>query len=94
MIFKIPWESSKKLMWWWWFALVAESCLTLVTSWSVASQAPLSMGFSRQEYWSALPFPSPEALPNPRIKSRSLELQADSLPTELYLGFILKYHQK
>ena len=42
-----------------------------------------STGFSRQEYWSGLPFPSPEDLPNPRIKPRSPALQADSLPTEL-----------
>ena len=40
-------------------ALVAKSCLTLVTSWVVARQAPLSMGYSRQEYWSGLPFSSP-----------------------------------
>ena len=38
--------------------LVAKSCPTLVTPWTVACQAPLSMGFSRQEYWSGLPFPS------------------------------------
>ena len=53
------------------------------TTWSVAHQAPLSMGFSRQEYWSGLPFPSPEDLPDPGIKPRSPALQADSLPTEL-----------
>ena len=52
------------------------------TSWSVASRAPLSMGFSRQEYWSGLPFPSPGDLPNPGIKPRSPALQADSLPIE------------
>ena len=39
--------------------LVAKSCLTLVTPWTVACQAPLSMGFSRQEYWSGVPFPYP-----------------------------------
>ena len=39
--------------------LIAKSCLTLATPWTVACQAPLSMGFSRQEYWSGLPFPSP-----------------------------------
>ena len=39
-----------------------------VTPWTVARQAPLSMGFSRQEYWSGLPFPSPGDLPNPGIK--------------------------
>ena len=38
--------------------LVAKLCLTLATPWTVACQAPLSMGFSRQEYWSGLPFPS------------------------------------
>ena len=42
--------------------LVAKSCMTLVTPWSLAHQAPLSMGFSRQEYWSGLPFPSPPIL--------------------------------
>ena len=46
-------------------------------------QAPLSMGFSRQDYWSKLPFPSPEDLPNSGIKSRSPALQADSLPLEI-----------
>ena len=63
--------------------LVAKSCLTLVTSWTTARQAPLSMGFSRQEYWSGLPFPSPGDLPNPGIELRSPALQADSLWTEL-----------
>ena len=45
-------------------------------------QAPLSMGFSRQEYWSGLPFPSPGDLPDPGIELRSPALQADSLPSE------------
>ena len=48
--------------------------------WTVACQPPLSMGFSRQEYWNGLPFPSPEDLPDPGIKPISLVLQADSLP--------------
>ena len=48
----------------------------------VARQAPLSMGFSRQEYWSGLPFPSPGDLANTGIEPRSPALQADSLPTE------------
>jgi len=48
--------------------LVAKSCLTLATPWTVACQAPLPVGFSRQEYWSGLPFPSPGDLPNPGIK--------------------------
>ena len=56
---------------------------TLVTPWTVTCQAPLSMGFSRREYWSGLPFPSPGDLPDPGIKPGSPELQADSLPTEL-----------
>ena len=46
-------------------------------------QAPLSMGFFRQEYWSRLLFPSPEDLPDPGFEPRSPALQADSLPTEL-----------
>ena len=54
----------------------------LVTSWTVACQAPLSMGFSRQEYWSRLPFPPPVGLPNPGIEPRPPALQADSLPSE------------
>ena len=53
-----------------------------MTPWTVARQAPLSMGFSRQEYWSGLPFPSPGDLPDPGIKTRSPEVQADSLPSE------------
>ena len=54
-------------------AKLLQSCPTL----------PLSMGFSRQEYWSGLPLPSPGDLPNPGIEPRSPALQADSLPTEL-----------
>ena len=46
-----------------------------MTPWTVAHQAPLSMGFSRQEYWSGLPFPSPGDLPNPAIEPRSPALQ-------------------
>ena len=63
--------------------LVAKSCPTLATPWTIALQAPLSMGFSRQQYWSGLPFPSPGDLPNPGIEPRSPALQADSLLTEL-----------
>ena len=50
--------------------------------WTVVYQAPPSMDFSRQEYWSELPFPSPGDLPNPGIKPRSPALQADALPSE------------
>ena len=53
-----------------------------VTPWTVAQQAPLSMGFSRQEYWSGLPFPSPGDLPDPDIEPRSHALQADALTSE------------
>ena len=53
-----------------------------VTPWTVALQTPLCMGFSRQEYWSGLPFPSPGDLPNPGIEPGSPTLQADSLPNE------------
>jgi len=51
-----------------------------VTLWTVARQAPLSMGFPRQEYWSRLPFPSPGDLPNAGIELGAPALQADSLP--------------
>ena len=50
--------------------------------WTIGHQAPLSMGFPRQEYWSGLPFASPGGPPNPGIKPKSPELQADSLPSE------------
>ena len=63
--------------------LVAKSRPTLATPWTAAHQAPLSMKFYRQGYWSGLPFPSPGDLPNPGIKPRSPALQADSLPTKL-----------
>ena len=59
------------------------SCVRLfATPWTVAYTAPLSMGFSRQEYWSGLPFPSPGDLPNPGIEPRSPTLQADALSSE------------
>ena len=53
-----------------------------VIPWTIAHQAPLSMEFSRQEYWSGLPFPSAGDLPEPGTEPRSPALQADSLPTE------------
>ena len=53
-----------------------------LTPWTVAYQAPSSMGFSRQEYWSGLPFPSPGDLPDPGIKLGSPALQADALTSE------------
>ena len=52
------------------------------TPWTVAYQAPRSIGFSRQDYWSGMPFPSPGDLPNPGIKPGSPELQTDALLSE------------
>ena len=63
-------------------SLVTKSCLILATSRTVARQAPLSMGFSRQEYWSGLPLPSPRDLPNPGIEPGSPAMQADPIPSE------------
>ena len=62
--------------------LVAKLCPTLATPWTVAHWIPLSMGFSRQEHWSRLPFPSPGDLSDQGIEPGSPVLQADSLPTE------------
>ena len=62
--------------------LIAQTCPTLATLWTIVHQASLSMGFSRQEYWSGLPSPSPVDLPNPGIKPRCPALQADSLPSK------------
>ena len=59
------------------------SCVRLfATPWTVAYQAPPSMGFSRQECWSGLPFPSPGDLPDPGIEPGSPALQAHALPSE------------
>ena len=57
----------------------------LVTPWIVAHQAPLSVGFPKQEFWSGLPFPSPGDLPDPGILPRSPALQADSSLSEFVL---------
>ena len=61
----------------------AQSCPTLCNPWTTAHQTPLSMRFSRQGYWSGLPFPSPGDLPNPGIEPGFPAQQADSLLTEL-----------
>ena len=59
------------------------SCVRLfVTPWTIACQASLYLGFSRQEYWDGLPFPSPGVFPNPGIEPGSPALQADALPSE------------
>ena len=62
--------------------LVAKLHLTLVTPWTAIHQAPLSMGFSRQEYWIELPFPSLGDLPDPGIKPASLALAGGFFATE------------
>ena len=65
---------------------VVLSCFSHVrlfeTPWTVVRQAPLSVAFSRQEYWRGLPCPLPGNLPNPGIETRSPTLQADSLPSK------------
>ena len=66
------WSEVKSLSHVWLFA----------TPWAVAHQATPSTGFSRQEYWSGLPFPSPGDLPDPGIELKSPALQADALPSE------------
>ena len=60
--------------------LVAKSCPTFATSWTIACQAPLFMGFPWQEHWSGLPFPSPGDLPDSGIKPKSPALGRGSLP--------------
>ena len=68
---------------WLFGGLVAKLCPILVTPWAVVCQAPLFLGFSRQEYWNGFPLPSPGDFPDPGIKLGSPALQADSLLTEL-----------
>ena len=66
------------------------SCVRFfVTLWTVASQGPLSMGFSRQEYWSGLPFPSPGDLPDPGIKPASSALASGFFTTKLQVSLCL-----
>ena len=64
------------------FPCFCQVSLDFVTPWTVAHQAPLSMGFSRQEPWSGLPCPSPGDLPDPGIKPRSPAFQANYYPSE------------
>ena len=65
--------------------LVSMSCPTFETLWTAAHQSPPSVGFSRQEYWSGLAFPSPGDLPNPGVEPRSPALQTDASPSEPFL---------
>ena len=62
--------------------LITKLCLTLVSPWTVVCQAPMSMRFSKQEYWSGFSFPSPGSLPGPGIQPRSPALAASSSPSE------------
>ena len=62
--------------------VVVKSCPTLGTSWTVACQAPVSMGFSRQEYWSGLPSPPPGDLPGPEVEPTSLTSAGGFFTTE------------
>ena len=66
-------------------SLVTKFCPTLVTLWTIASQALLSMGFPRQEYWNGLPFPSLGNLLNPGIEPKSPTWKVDASPLS-YLG--------
>ena len=77
------WESMEAIAKSWYRRLwkLLSHVWLFVIPWTVACQAPLSMGFSRQEYRSGLPFPSPGDLPNPGIEPRSPALQAGSLPS-------------
>ena len=79
-VYFLPPRSSHriKIYWKWSRSVVSDSA----TPWTIAYQALLSMGFSRQEYWSGLPFPSPGDLPNPGIEPGSPALQTDALPSE------------
>ena len=69
---------------------VTQSCLTLCDPMDCSRQAPLSMEFSRQEYWSGLSFPFPEDLPNLRLKPWAPALHAGSLTSELLGNSILQ----
>ena len=67
---------------------------SFATLWTVACQAPLSMGFSRQEYWSGLPFPSPRDLLDAKIKPTSPSWEVDSLPLSylaIYFGVVFVF---
>ena len=73
----VPLIGSWVVLW-----LVTQHVQLFMTLWTVAHQVPLSMGFSRQEYWNGLPCPSPEDFPNPEIEPRSPAWQERSLPSE------------
>ena len=80
ILYQLSHKGSPRILEW---VLSHVSCVQLsVTPWTMALQAPLSMGFSRRKYWSGLPHPPPGDLPNPGIEPRSPALQAHSLPAE------------
>ena len=83
-LFNQPHEGSKRIISLWWYVVVQSLSYVwvFVTPWTVARQAPLSMGFSRQEYWSVLPFPAPMDLPNPDIEPMSPALAGRFFTTE------------
>ena len=81
---RVDWlEKAASWMWTVWRREITQSCITFYHPMDCSPQAPLSMGFSRQRYWSGLPRPYPGDLPDPGIEQGSHTLQADSLPTEL-----------
>ena len=89
----LEWGKGMKYLWVCVCTQLLSRVLLFATPWTVAHQAPLSMGFSRQEYWSGLPSSPPGDLPYPRIKLASpmpLALQADSLPLS-HKGSSMKY---
>ena len=71
-------------IWWWFSHKVVSDSWTYAAPLTIPCKSLLSMGFSRQDYWSGLLLPSPGDLPDPGIESRSSALQADCLPTELW----------
>ena len=88
---------TPELCWWWWWWSVAKSCLTLLwPPWTIADQAPLSVGFSRQEYWSGFAIFSPGDLLDPGIKPMSSALAGRffftaELPADLWREVSLRF---
>ena len=82
LLWSRTWDIFQALLLFLIHAQMLSSVWLFVTPWTVVHQAPLSIEFSKQEYWSGLPFPSPGDFPHPGIESWSPALQKDSLPTE------------
>ena len=81
--------SAALQLWWSSHSVVSDS---FATPWTAAHQAPLSMGFSRQEQWSGLPCPPPGDRPNPGIEPTSPALQVDSLPLSNFISLFTVMH--